>query len=62
MRVKSVIIDLRKSRKINREVGRFCVVYNLYFLTVWFVDRDFLSMIKQSHENGRREGQQILKN
>ena len=62
MRIRSMIIDFKKSGKINREVGRFCIVFNLYFIRIWFVDRDYLSTIKRSHDKGVQEGRQIFKN
>lgn len=60
--MKAVIIDLKKSKLIKREVGKNCVVYHFYFFIVWIVDKNFLDLLNKVRQNSIREGQKILNN
>jgi len=60
--VKSIVIDIKKSKKIKREIGKHCTVYYLYFIIVWFVDKNLLDMLKDARNIGIQEGQKISNN
>lgn len=62
MRVKSIVIDFNKTKRFSKESGKFSVVINLYFITIWFIDRNYLNTLKRSHDKGLEEGRKIFKN
>ena len=62
MKIKSIVIDFKKTKVFEKEKGVHCIIYKLYFIRIWLLDDTILEMVKKSHDAGLREARQIYKN
>lgn len=62
MKLRSMTIDLTKTKKFTKEKGIHCIAIHCYFLIIWFLDSSLLDTIRKSHDAGIKEGQRISPN
>ena len=62
MKLRSMTIDLTKTKKFSKEKGIHCIAVHCYFFIIWFLDSSLLVAIRKSHDAGIKEGQRINPN
>jgi hypothetical protein len=62
MKLRSMTIDLTKTKKVSKERGIHCIAIHCYFFIVWFLDSSLLDALRKSKDAGIKEGQRISPN
>jgi len=66
MKLRSMTIDLTRTKKFGREKGIHCIAYHCYFFILWFLDSSLLEALRKSRQvgvqEGLKEGQRISPN